>query len=63
MATFASINTENQVTNIFVSDSLEIAQMVTGDVCIEYTDENPAAIGYIWNGTKFIEPPVEAPTE
>jgi hypothetical protein len=62
MATFAVID-NNTVTNIIVADTKEIAEQVTGLTCIEYTDENPAGIGYTYDGENFIAPVVEEPTE
>jgi len=55
MATFA-IMSGNKVTNTIVADTKEIAEEVTSSVCIEYTEENPAGIGYTYNGTTFEEP-------
>jgi hypothetical protein len=51
------------VTNIIVADTKEIAEQVTGSTCVEYTDENPAGIGYTYDGENFIAPVVEEPTE
>ena len=59
MATFASLDADNKVTNTLVADTLEIAQMATGAVCIEYTDENLAGIGWSYDGAKFIAPTPE----
>jgi hypothetical protein len=50
----------NTVSNIIVADTKEIAEQVTGLTCIEYTAENPASIGSIWNGTTFEPPVIEA---
>jgi len=47
------------VTNIIVANTKEIAEQVTGQTCIEYTDENPARIGYTYDGTNFIAPVIE----
>lgn len=58
MATFAVLN-ENTVSNIIVADTKEIAEAVTGLPCAEYTESNPAAIGYLFDGEKFVEPVVE----
>ena len=55
MATYAVVK-ENIVENVIVAQSLEIAQEITGNTCIEYTDENPAAIGWAYDGTKFVTP-------
>ena len=55
MATYAVVN-NNIVENVIVAQSLEIAQEITGNICIEYTEENPAAIGWAYDGKKFIAP-------
>jgi hypothetical protein len=39
------------VVNVIVADSIEIAQEVTGLVCVEYTNENPASIGDLFQET------------
>ena len=52
----------NNVTNVIVADSKEIAEQVTGSTCIEYTDANPAHIGLKYDGTTF-EQPVNTPIE
>ena len=59
--TFA-VMSENQVTNVIVADTIEIAEAVTNLTCVEYTEANPAGIGWTYDGTNF-EPPVEEPTE
>lgn len=48
MAYFAVLS-GNIVNNVIVANTLEDAQLVVGSQCIEYTDENPAGIGYIYN--------------
>jgi len=55
MATFAVIS-GNLVSNVIIADTKEIAEQITGSVCIEYTNENPAGIGYTYDGTNFISP-------
>lgn len=55
MANYAVIQ-NNKVTNIIVADSKEIAEEVTSLACIEYTEENPAGIGWDWDGIKFTNP-------
>jgi hypothetical protein len=55
MANYAVMR-ENLVTNIIVADTKETAEIVTGLTCIEYTQENPAGIGYTWDGIQFINP-------
>ena len=44
------------VTNIIVCDSKEVAEQVTGQTCIEYTETNPAGIGWSYDGTGFAAP-------
>ena len=58
MATFAVMN-DNTVENIIVADTKEIAEQVTNKTCIEYTDENPAGIGYTYADGVFTAPVVE----
>ena len=55
MATYAAINS-NIVENVIVADTLEIAEAVSGRLCIEYNNVNPANIGDTWDGTNFISP-------
>lgn len=55
MATFAVIE-NNTVTNVVVAETKEIAETVTGLTCIEYTEENPAGIGWGYDGINFVEP-------
>ena len=62
MATFAVIQ-NNIVTNVIVADTKEVAETITGLTCIEYTEENPAGIGWTYDGENFIAPVVEEPTE
>lgn len=62
MANYAVIQND-KVVNIIIADSKEIAEEVTGLVCIEYTEENPAGIGWNWDGNNFINPSEEAPNE
>jgi hypothetical protein len=63
MATFAVMNS-NIVENIIVADTKEIAEQVIGKECIEYTNSNPAGIGYTYADGVFTAPVVEeTPTE
>lgn len=48
MANFAVLN-GNIVSNIIVADTKYIAEQVTKTTCIEYTDQNPAGIGWIYD--------------
>jgi hypothetical protein len=58
MATYA-VMSDNIVQNIIVAGSIEIAKELTGLNCIEYTEENPAGIGWAYDGTTFIAPILE----
>jgi hypothetical protein len=49
MANFAVLNQTNVVANIIVAETQEIAEDVTKATCIEYTDANPAEIGWIYD--------------
>jgi len=63
MANYAVIE-NGIVTNTIVADTKEVAEQVTGLTCVEYTDTNPAGIGYTWDGTNFVSPiaePIEQP--
>jgi hypothetical protein len=53
----------NLVKNIIVAESKAIAEEVTGKTCIEYTDENPAGIGWAYDGVNFIAPVIETEPE
>lgn len=50
------------VTNIIVADTKEIAELVTGKTCVEYTNDNPASINYTYADGVFTAP-IEQPTE
>jgi hypothetical protein len=49
----------NTVLNVIVADSKADAEQVTNSTCVEYTDVNPAGIGWSYDG-KIFTPPVEA---
>lgn len=53
MAKFAIVQ-NNLVTNIIVADTKEIAEQVTNATCIEFSIQNPAGIGWTWDGTEFV---------
>jgi hypothetical protein len=64
MPNFAVLNEANDVTNVIVADTKEIAEDVTGFTCVPC--ESTKFVGATWNGTEFILPePVvtEPPTE
>ena len=55
---------EGKVQNIIEAISLELAEQVTGQTCIQYTDENPAHIGLAYDekSKTFEQPkPIERP--
>lgn len=62
MANYAVIK-DDVVNNVIVADTKEIAETVTGLTCIEYTDENPAGIGWSYDGAEFTAPVIEPPAE
>ena len=51
----------NTVVNVIVADTLAIAEEVTKSFCVEYTDANPAGIGWTYDGKKFHAPIIEVP--
>lgn len=65
MANFAVLNEQNEIINVIVADSLEIATTATKANCVELP-ELGFGIGDSYDGTSFIrrpEPVVEEPTE
>jgi predicted 3-demethylubiquinone-9 3-methyltransferase (glyoxalase superfamily) len=52
MRTFAVIH-NGTVSNVIVCDTQETAETLTNAMCVEYTEENPAAIGWIYDGKNF----------
>ena len=57
MANYAVIE-HGTVTNTIVAESKEIAEEVTGRLCIELP-EIDAGLGDTWDGEKFVKPVVE----
>jgi hypothetical protein len=55
MSTYAVIE-DGVVINTIVAESQEIAEEHTGKVCVEYTVEKPALIGWTYDGTTFTNP-------
>lgn len=55
MSQFAVMN-DNNVVNIIVAESKEVAENITNSACIEYFDDKPAFIGGTWDGADFIKP-------
>jgi hypothetical protein len=65
MANFAVLNEENEIINVIVADTLEIATTATNANCVELPPTE-FGIGDLYDGTQFIkapEPVVEEPTE
>lgn len=62
MANFAVIK-DGLVDNVIVADTKEIAEIVTGLLCVEY-ENIPGApgIGWSYDGSVFTAPVVEEPT-
>ena len=60
MATFAVIE-NNIVTNTILAETLADAELGSGKTCVEYTELNPASIGWTYDGTTFTAP-IETPT-
>ena len=62
MANYAVIK-DGFVNNVIIAETKEIAEMVTGLTCIEYTNEDHIGIGWSYDGAEFTAPVVEEPTE
>jgi len=60
MKKYAVLDSSNLVNNIIIANSLDIAETVTGCNCIFITPEDDTcAIGKLYSGGVFIDPPVE----
>jgi hypothetical protein len=59
MKTFAVIE-NNKVVNVIIGVEDEVVA-ANPSKYVEYTESNPAGIGWTWDGKKFIAP--EVPTE
>ena len=65
MSIYAVINTNtNKIENTIIADSIDIAEEVTGKLCIEiqYEPGGPG-IGWSYDGINFSAPVVEVPAE
>lgn len=59
MANYAVIK-NNLVNNVIVADTKEIAETVTGLICIEIEDKpGSPGIGWSYNGAEFTAPVIE----
>jgi hypothetical protein len=67
MKNYAVLNTSNIVTNLIVADSLEEAQAVSGNTCVEYENHWDTANGWAYNSetNTFADPNLveETPSE
>jgi hypothetical protein len=62
MPNFAVI--ENDIViNVIVCESKKLAEEITSKTCIEYTDKNPASIGWSYDGKTFIPPAQPQPVD
>jgi hypothetical protein len=60
MKKYAVLNSNSIVNNLIIANSLELAETVTGCICVFVTQEDEtAAIGKLYSGGVFIDPPVE----
>jgi len=48
MKTYAVIENDT-IIDAIIADSKEIAEQVSGKICIEYNEENPLGIGWKWS--------------
>lgn len=56
MKSFAVLDENNKVVNMIVAESLDDAQSVTGQTCVEYSmDTKIVNIGYNYDGTYLFE--------
>jgi hypothetical protein len=63
MGNFAVIDNDI-VENVIVADNAEVALSVTGKICVEYFQDNPAHIGLKYDSKKKVfEQPVVEETE
>jgi hypothetical protein len=58
MALFAVIN-DNSVSNVIVCDTKELAETLTNQTCVEYTEDSGVAIGWTYADGVFTAPIVE----
>jgi hypothetical protein len=63
VSTYAELNTDNIVINVIVADA-EFVATQTDKTYVEYTDENPAGIGWTYDETtNTFTPPYVEPVE
>jgi hypothetical protein len=62
MSKYAVIEND-MVVNVVVADSKGVAEQITGETCVLYTDENPAIIGLSYVNGVFEQLPIPEPLE
>lgn len=63
MKKYAVLDSNSIVNNLIIANSLELAETVTGYNCVFVTPEDETcAIGKLYSGGVFIDPPVEEET-
>ena len=64
MAHFAILNEDNVVTTIVAADLIDgVKEVFPNHKIILSTPENPAAIGWVYDGKKFVAPTTESNTD
>jgi hypothetical protein len=58
MAVFAVLHSTS-ITNVIVADTLEIAELVTQQTCVEVPEGSLAGIGWTYENNEFVAPPVQ----
>jgi hypothetical protein len=51
------------VINVIVATTQKNAELATNSECVEYTDENPAGIGWTYIDGVFVAPVIEETTD
>jgi len=54
MKKFAVLDFNNEVTNLIVASSLEVAEQVSASTCREIPNGTLVSIGFAWDGTRYI---------
>jgi len=63
MKNFAVIDSDNNIINLVVADSKEIAESISGNSCLEYNiEETVLDLSWTYDGENFIPPVIEEPT-
>lgn len=63
MKKYAVLNDKNEVENIIVAASLEIAESVTASYCASIPPQTFVNIGYVYSDGSFSAPAEETPAE